>query len=189
MLIFIDELGIHKQEGHSVVSFVYLCLSNAEEIENKILSIEREVGIRHFHWANFGSKNGWRVREAFLSAVSKLNFSFKIFSTDNPIKYSGVFEMVFNHLIVEHRINKIVIDGKKPKWYGHKLKKVLRDKNISVKKIRTMDDESSPGLRLADALAGLFRSNADNPTEKTKRLVALFKNKITAQLIGGQNIQ
>lgn len=82
MLIFIDESGIQKREGHSVVSFVYLCLSNVGEIENKILSIEREIGIRHFHWADFGSKNGWRVREAFLSAVSKLNFTFKIFSVD-----------------------------------------------------------------------------------------------------------
>lgn len=189
MLIFIDESGIQKGSGHSVVSFVYLCLSNAKEVEDAILSIEEKIGIRHFHWSDFGSDKGWKIRETFLIAASKLNFTFKISLVKNPINYSRAFENIFKHLIVESRVNKIVIDGKKPRWYGHKLKKVLRDKNISVKKIRTMNDESSPGLRLADALAGLFRSHADNPTEKTNGLIALFENKKTALLLGGQNIR
>jgi len=186
MIIFIDESGINKRDGHSAVAFVYLCFSNVVETEKKIIEIEKQLGIKHFHWADFGSKKGWQVREDFLMAASKLDFSFKISVINNPIKFGKVFEKIFEHLIVENKIKKIVIDGKKPKWYSRKLKKVLRDKSISVKKICTANDESAPGLRFADALAGLFRSHYDKPTEKTTKLIKCFNNKITVQLMDGQ---
>lgn len=57
-----------------------------------------------------------------------------------------------------------MIDGRKPKWYGLKLKKILRDKEVSVKKIVTVrKEESSPGIRVADCLAGMIRYYHDHP--------------------------
>ena len=51
--------------------------------------------------------------------------------------------------------------------YGRKLKKVLRDKGISVRKLRTVRNEKlHPGIQLADALAGLTRYHFDNPEKK-----------------------
>lgn len=63
---------------------------------------------------------------------------------------------------------------------------MLRDKGISVKKLRTVRNEASqPGIQLADALAGLVRYHFDNPDaedatkwfgklEKQKKLLAQF---------------
>jgi len=80
----------------------------------------------------------------------------------------------------------IYIDGKKPRWVELRLKKVLRDKGISVKKLKTLRDESSPGIRLADALAGVSRAYYDNPKGKAGVLWKKINHKITAQLVGGQ---
>lgn len=98
-----------------------------------------------------------------------------------------MIETVFQHLITEKVIGGIFIDGKKPKWYENKLKKVLRDKAISVNKLRTIRNERSHiGLQLADALAGLVRYHFDNPNEKgAQRLFKKLKRdkKLTAQML------
>jgi len=60
----------------------------------------------------------------------------------------------------------IFIDGEKPKWYEHKLKKVLRDKGIAVRKLRTVRSKSEVGIQLADCPASLIRYYYDNPEEK-----------------------
>lgn len=160
-----------------------------EKLEKQIQDIERNLKISHFHWADFGSRRGWQVRKKFIEKISKLDFNFKIAIIKNPIRLSKTLEQCLRHLVVEKRISKIVIDGKKPKWYSRQLKKVLRDKGVSVKKIRTMRDEASAGLRLADALAGLARSYYDKPTRDVKKLYEMLENKITAQLVGGQIVQ
>ncbi|MFA6547964.1 MAG: DUF3800 domain-containing protein [Candidatus Magasanikbacteria bacterium] len=186
MIIFIDESGIHKKVGHSTISFVYLQAKSIKEMEEAVVEVEKLLCIKPFHWSDYGSTNGWKKRASFLTVVSNLDFSFKLAIVNNPINYNIAFENIFQHLIIEHNIKKIIIDGKKSKRYEQKLKKVLRDKNISVKKIRLLRDEASAGLRLADAIAGLFRSHADNSTEQTIKLTKLFEKKITVQLVDGQ---
>jgi len=186
MIIFIDESGVHKSIDFSTISFVYVCFDNLVDMEKKILEIENNLNIQSFHWSEYGSKNGWIIRENFLIEISKLDFTFKISIFKNPVNFSEKFENTFMHLIVENRIKKIIIDGKKPRWYENRLKKVLRDKNISIKKIKTGNDVSNPGLRVADALAGLYRSHYDNPTDKTRKIIKLFSNKITVQILDGQ---
>jgi hypothetical protein len=165
---------------------VYICFDDRVKVENKVAMIEESLGINHFHWANFGSKAGWRVREKFISAISQLSFTFKLMLFTNPIHFASAFEVSLEHLIIEKKIDNIIIDGKKSRRYALQLKKVLRDKGISVKKIRTANDISSPGLRLADAVAGLYRSHTDRPTETTLRLYRMLENKKTVQLVGGQ---
>lgn len=87
---------------------------------------------------------------------------------------------------MEKNFKAIYVDGKKPRWVELRLKKVLRDKGISVKKLKTLRDESSPGIRLADALAGVTRAYYDNPKGKAAPLWKKISHKITAQLVGGQ---
>jgi len=189
LMIFIDESGIHKQSGHSSFVLVYVFVKNVELLEKKIKVIEKEIGISHFHWSHFSSKRGWNVREEFLNKVSRLDFHFKVAVVKNPIYFPKVFESCLHSLITEKEIKKIVIDGKKPKWYERRLKKTLRDKEVSVKKLKTAKDEAEPALRLADALAGLVRSYYDKPTERTEHLYGLLKKKITTQLVGGQRVR
>ena len=129
MLIFIDESGIHKKEKHSVIVLVYVCVENIENLEREIEKIEKDLNIINFHWSDFGSKFGWQIRREFLERASKLNFTFKIAIIKNPIYFPVTFKYCFEYLIIEKKIKKIVIDGKKPKWYEKQFKKTLRDKD------------------------------------------------------------
>lgn len=160
MVIFIDESGTHKQSDHATIALVYVEITNLEVFEQAVEVIEKELGIKYFHWTD----ERWNTKEKFIEKLLKLDFSLKIAILDNPVKLSKSFEEALRHLVVEENIKKIMIDGRKPKWYNQKIKKVLRDKGVSVKKIRTVKkEESSPGIRVADCLAGLIRYHYDNP--------------------------
>ena len=71
--------------------------------------------------------------------------------------------------------------------YERRLKKVLRDKGISVRKLGTVRNEiSQPGIQLADALAGLSRYHFENPNAEdvSKWFERLKKEKkLSAQVI------
>lgn len=53
-------------------------------------------------------------------------------------------------------------DGKKPKWYERKIKSILRSKNFSIHKLKTVKSSQYPGIRIADMAAGLIRSFYDS---------------------------
>lgn len=185
MLIFIDESGVHKKMGKSSVALVYVMVEDAESVERAILRTEKMLRITSFHW----SRHIWKIRRSFIKALIKENFTVKTAIIRNPFSENKL-EKAIGALLVEKKIKKIVVDGKKPKWHSLRLKKVLRDRGISVKKIRTGNDESFPCLRLADAYAGLVRVYCDNPdNEKAKELYRLANKKITTQLVGGQDAE
>lgn len=181
-IIFIDESGIHKQVDHSTVVLVYVLIESVENVEHKIIEIEKELKIKSFHW----KEQRWKIKGAFLAKIAKLPFKIKVAILRNPINLSKEVENVLCHLITEKKIKKIIIEGKKPRWYELKIKKVLRDKGVSVRKLRSAKGTSFPGLRLADAMAGLIRSFCDNPKDENKKFYQLFEKKITAQFLGGQ---
>lgn len=185
MVIFIDESGTHKQSGHAANAIVYIEIEHLEEVEGEIRKILGELKLDFFHWAD----HGWKVRNRFLKKIIKLDFTFKIGIFANPVKTDEMTEIVLEELITEENIKSVFIDGKQPKWYERKLKKVLRDKGISVKKLRTIRNESShPGIQLADSLAGLFRYHFENSkAEDAKRWVGRFKKEkklLSEQLFG-----
>ena len=160
MVIFIDESGTHKQVDHATIALVYVEIVNLEEFEKAVEKIEEKLNIKYFHWTD----EKWEKREKFIEQILKLDFFVKVAILKNPVKLATSLEEALRHLVVEENIKKIMIDGRKPRWYNQKLKKVLRDKGVSVKKIVTVrKDESSPGIRVSDCLAGLIRSNYDNP--------------------------
>lgn len=180
MLIFIDESGIHKQDGHSVTALVYVKVKDADSVNNAVLKAEKELKIEPFHW----SKQSWKIRISFLEMILKENFEVKVFAFTNPFTEEKM-EQAIRHLIVEKYIKNIIIDGKKTRHYVWRLKKVFRLWEIHVKNIRAGNDKSYPGLRLADLFAGLFRAYVEHSEEpEAKKLYTLAKNKITIQLIG-----
>jgi hypothetical protein len=112
-----------------------------------------------------------------------LDFVAKAIFVPNP--FSGViFESAIRELLYESRIKILFIDGKKSIRYVLRLKKILRDNHISAEKIRMGDDKSFPGLRVADAFAGLVRAAAEPGNSRAKQLLELAKIKITT-LSGG----
>lgn len=185
MVIFIDESGIHKQTGHSTASVVYVEVKNLEQFENQLKKIETDLKISYFHWA----EERWFMKNKFLSRIFELDFTVKVAIFENPVKPDSMLEVVFQHLITEKHIRSIYIDGEKPKWYEHKLKKVLRDKGIALKKLRTVRSKSEVGIQLADALASLIRYYHDNPQEKdAKKWVTKLKKekKLAFELLVNQ---
>ena len=157
MLIFIDESGIHKATDHSTFVLVYIEIKNYENLSKKMTQAEEKLGIGSFHW----SKTAWPVKKKFIEAILDLDFKVKIAVVKNPVDHAKEMERVLSHMVIEHNIAKVYIDGKKPKWYERKIKKVLRDKMVTVKKLKTVNDESEAGARLADLVAGLARWHFD----------------------------
>ena len=157
MLIFIDESGIHKNVDHSTFVVVYIETDDYEKIESEIENVERELKIDYFHW----KKTVWKVKKKFIERMLKLDFGVKIAVIRNPINPAEELKRVLSHMIIEKNIRNIYIDGKKPKWYERKIKKILRDKGISVRKIKTVRSSQYAGIRLADMVAGLSRSYFD----------------------------
>jgi hypothetical protein len=181
MVIFIDESGTHKNTGYSTTAIVYVEVVNLEGFEKEMKRIEQDLGISSFHWAH----ERWLMKNKFMTAIFQLEFILKAAIFENPVHPQRMVEYIFQHLITEENIHKIYIDGKKPKWYEARLKKVLRDRGIAVKKLITVRSESEVGIQLADALAGLIRYHYDNPEEidakkwfkklkRDKKLVAEF---------------
>ena len=80
MLVFIDESGIHKQDGQSTTALVYVKVEHAEILDTAILRAEKDLKIEPFHWRD----QGWKVRLAFLEDMVKEEFEVKIFIFRNP---------------------------------------------------------------------------------------------------------
>ncbi|MFH1610969.1 MAG: DUF3800 domain-containing protein [Patescibacteria group bacterium] len=157
MLIFIDESGIHKNVDNSTFVLVYVEINNYEVIEKEIEKVEKELNLDYFHW----SKTVWKVKEKFMDKILKLDFKVKIAVIKNPVKPNEELERILTHMIIEKNIKNIYLDSKQPRWYDRKIKKILRDKGISIRKFKTVNDKQFAGIRLADMVAGLSRSYFD----------------------------
>ena len=185
MYLFIDESGVHKSKDNSSVAIVYIELENIDDINNSIKRAEGKLHISTFHW----TKHIWKIRSDFMTSLINKEYNVKVAIVTNPFNKQK-FLSALEGLIIERKIKAIIIDGKKPKWYGLQIKKVLRDKGISVKKIITGNDESYPCLRLADAYAGLIRTYFDDKNNKEAvKLYKIVSNKITTHLVSGQMIR
>ncbi len=182
MHVFIDESGIHKQDGQSTTALVYVEFQDLGSLDEAVLKAEKDLKIESFHW----SKQIWKIRQSFLEAVIKEKFEVKIFILQNPVTKHKL-ETAWKHLLIEKNINSVVIDGKKSRAYSRHLKTALRHSGISVKKVIMGNDKAFPGLRLADLFAGIVRVHTEEPeNEKVEKLYSLAKNKITIRLTDGQ---
>jgi hypothetical protein len=176
MHVFLDESGTDKQHGKSSVALVCVEIKHVGKLESSILELERRLEIPPFHW----SRSAWPVREKFIRSIANENFSLRVAIIKNPFNASYVYESIVGRLLYKSNIQSLVIDGKKNRFYERRLKKALRGNGVSLKKLRTANDISSPVLRLADAVAGLVRYRAEFPeNEKVTDLYAKISKKIT----------
>ncbi len=137
------------------------------------------IGIKNFHWSN----STWNVRKIFIEEICKQDFKIKVALLKNPFFANSSYEYALQHLVVERNVIALIIDGKKGKSYERKFKKVLRDKGISIKKLKTANDESYPVLRIADAIAGAVRYRYEKPEDKrVQELYSIFSKKILLTL-------
>lgn len=172
MYVFIDESGIQKSSGYTVIVAVSIDPKDLSVVDQGVLDAEQNLRIQDFHW----SKSGWKVRQGFMVAISKLNFTLNHVVIKNPIdEYEKAFETSLGVLLEDMPVTRLLIDGVKSKTYEKRLKKTLRDKGISTKVLKTVNDKSYPSIRIADAMAGIIRSYKDRPdhsdTMKTHRII------------------
>jgi len=173
MFVFIDESGIHKAVEHSTFVLVYIEIKDHDEVISKFEELEKHFNIDHFHW----SEVVWKIKEQFIGKVLKLDFKAKIAVIKNPINSSEELEKALVHLLVERDVTRVFIDGKKPKWYERKIKKVLRDKGMSIRKLHTVNSRQYPGVRLADLVAGLSRAHFDGRNQKVEKYYERLEKK------------
>jgi hypothetical protein len=176
MYIFIDESNIHSIVGNSTFVLVYVEVDDYQKVNEKVLSVEKELLINRFHW----SKATLEVKRRFLEEILTIDFKFKLAIIKNPINPLKEIERILPHMAIESNISKIIIDGGKPKRYERKIKKILRDNGLSLKKLKTANDLSESGLRIADAVAGLCRWYYDN---KNHDLIEKYFKKLKNKLI------
>lgn len=103
-----------------------------------------------------------------LMGLSQLTFTVRLAQVTNPVKLDKVLEEVLPYPISERTIERLYIDGKKPKTYERAIKKVLRDKGITVKKLKTVNDQSYTGIRLQMALLERYDTTWITPIKKPK---------------------
>jgi hypothetical protein len=162
MVFLLDESNIHSQEGISSVALIHVdSLEGLHAFDAHVLAAENRLRIRPFHWW----KSNWRTRGNFLREVIAFDFGIRVALFHNPINIESVLEQALPYLITEREVHRLIVDGSKPKEYASRLKKVLRDKGITVKKLRTEADHARPALRAADCVAGVVRYHAENPTD------------------------
>lgn len=175
MIIAIDESGTHRQSGYSVIALVCVMSSDAlNKLDCGVIELEKTIGITSFHWAY----KGWPFRRDFIKGLNKFDFSIRLVQLNNPTKLNDAMAETLPYIISEQNIECLFIDGKKPKQYERMLKKVLRDKNITIKKIKTVNDTAYPSIRVADAVAGAVRYHLDNPTREATKIFKAIEPKI-----------
>lgn len=175
MVFLLDESNIHRSDGISSVVLAYVSdLEALYTLDAHILATEKYLSIRPFHWW----KSSWCVRERFVLELLKLDFGMRIVLVRNPVRIETVLEQSLPYLIVEPSVHRLIIDGSKPKAYANHLKKILRDKGITVKKLRNETDHARPGLRLADCCAGLIRHHAEQPKGRSAHLYKMIESRI-----------
>lgn len=181
MIIAIDESGIHKPDGFSIIALVCVADSSSlHELNSRVEHLETTIGSTNFHWA----VKGWPFHHDFVQGLGKRPFTVRLAQIANPIQLDRTLEEVLPYLISERHIEQLFIDGKKQKDYARALKKVFRDKGITVKKLHTVNDAAYPVIRVADTVAGAIRYYLDNLNKKATELY-----KAIEPLIGFTHIQ
>ncbi len=172
---FIDESGIHKDTGLSTVAMFFIMPDAIEELEKVIISVEKSLHIPLFHWTH----HTMEIRKKFLDKVLTKNIlnkiSIEISVRHNPLYYHDFLSASLGMFIRNKKVKHVIFDGQKTHSYERRIKGILRSNKISTRILSIRKDGASPLLRLADALAGLFRFHLENPEHiETKRLFNLI---------------
>lgn len=168
MYIFVDESGTNKSTGVCVFTAVLVDTDALAELDQIVTNAEQAAGVRNFHW----KAAPWPVRVAFIRGVSRGGFRVRHQLFKNPLlNFGEALESLLITASADISVERIILDGRKDKSYERRLKKILRDKGLSSKKLRTANDEAYPALRIADAVAGLLRAHINSPTDITSEML------------------
>lgn len=174
-IVYIDESGILSKTGRSVYVCVYVSLIHREYLSYKLLSLENELNISYLHWVDMP----WKLRFKFADKIKKLDFMFKIVVYDNPIDQKNILKnFLLQAIDKDESIENIIIDGQRNNKAQVNIKSFLRKNGVKIYKIRFMDDKNEVLLRLADFIAGMYRSFIENKTKDSIFIFETLRHKI-----------
>ena len=174
-IIYVDESNILSKTGHSVYVGVFIFYVHKDIISDKVFSIESDLKISYTHW----SEMPWKLRMMFAENISNLDFVCKVFICENPITQHKVLQdFLLKIKNIEDSVIKIIIDGKKGKKAEEKLKKFLKNNGFNPGDLKFVDDKKEVLVRLADFIAGTYRSYLDNKNKENVYIFNLLKHKI-----------
>lgn len=177
MYAFVDESGVQKTLGYTVVIAVFIKTADLQAVEQQVLSAEKAAGKAAMHW----TETAWPSRIIFINGIASANFAFREMLIKNPVgPTEAAVETALINLLGGVKVSRLYIDGVKNKNYERRLKKVLRDKGATTKILKTVNDKRYPAIRLADALAGLIRFYHEQPDNK--RASKLYKQILNHRL-------
>jgi hypothetical protein len=174
MYAFIDESGIQFQTGHSVFTIAFVVSHQLESIDRSLVLIERQLAVSSLHW----SRLSWQVRQKLFTQLADLPFSYQIVIVPNPLATTeAALGIGLAQALAGSQLTSIVIDGTWSTAQISRIKKQLRAHSVTVANLRAGNDKAFPGLRIADALAGLHRHLLDKASPQANTLLALIAHK------------
>lgn len=183
--VFVDESGINRGSGFSVFCLITCNTDFSQELNESVTRIEESLGIEPFHWR----LHHWKIKVAFLQQVLKIDNWRGVAVVVNNTDFNYLrLEKILKEALLGLDVNRLYIDGKKTKNYTNTFKKSLKDAGLNLSKLKLVTSHSAAGLRLADAVAGLFRLKFDgkaNSGEMAGLFDRFLKKKITTQLMSG----
>jgi hypothetical protein len=174
MYCYVDESGQHTQGAFFVIAVVIVnSIELRDEGERMLLEIEKKTGKESTKW----SKTNYVKKDRYIRAIATMpklkNCLFCSIYTDTRdyvnLTIGTIAQVIEKNVpdIDEYRV-KIVVDGMNKKE-AEQAAKLLNERVAVSKKVRGAKDESSPWIRLADAIAG-FRRDAYEDKPYTQNL-------------------
>jgi hypothetical protein len=161
---YVDETG-QDTKGRFYIVVAIASTQPRDELYEALVAAEHESGKGKLKW----HKNSTKKRDAYiaktLQAGIKLHVYYQVFEgTELSYEMTTVYATAsaINSFVLRENIKSykatVIIDGLPRSQQGH-VGKLLRNAGIKTKSVRGERDEANPGIRLADAVAGLLRQS------------------------------
>jgi hypothetical protein len=161
---YVDETG-QDTNGRLYIVVALLSQEPREQLYEALIAAEHESGKGKLKW----HKNSTQKRDAYIAKTLRagmhLHLYYQVFEgpelsyelTTVYATANAIQAFVRREHIADYKAT-VIIDGL-PRTMQGRVSKLLRNAGIKTKSVRGERDEANPGIRLADAVAGLLRQS------------------------------
>lgn len=159
---FVDETG-QDTKGRFYIVVIIMSINPRDQLFELLLDAEKESGKGKLKWSKNSTAKRYAYIDKTLRAKLPLCIYYQIFK-GLSLSYefatvlaiaSAINSYVRSERITDYKAT-VIIDGL-PRTMQGQVAKLLRNFGIRTRTVRGERDQSNPGIRLADAIAGLIR--------------------------------
>jgi len=163
---FVDETG-QDTKGRLFLVSVVITGQNLEELEKILLAIEKRSGKDQHKWMRASFKRQLAYME---EVINRPVFKNKIYFSQfkNSKRYQDLTIQATAKAVLDKTVNyyeAIILIDALGKTQRHVVAAGLRHFGVKIKNVKGLSDQSSPLIRLADAVAGFVRACLDGHTK------------------------